>query len=140
MNRRDLLGGVLGAGLAAGFGAWWFGRGASPSSGAAQGGTLTLAQLPSDVAAVYRYVEANQALTQRVPCYCGCGEHSGHGSVRDCFINARGEYDDHGSGCDICLDIVRDVQKYSGQGMDITAIRARVDGRFKQYGPPTKTQ
>ncbi len=100
---------------------------------------MLLASLPSQVADLYRYVQANQALASHVPCYCGCGQGTGHRSLADCFINRAGLYDDHASNCDICLGIADQVRQLSAQGLDLPAIRASVDQEWSRYGPPTKT-
>jgi hypothetical protein len=140
MNRRRFVQLLVAGGAAAGLGAWTSACGTESGASSVRSGTIALSQLPPDVAALYRYVEANQPIAKRIPCYCGCGQHSGHKSVRDCFINGKGQYDDHASGCDICLDIAQQTQQLSRQGLDVTAIRARIDQQFGQYGPPTNTR
>jgi len=140
MGRREFLGGVLAAGVVAGSGWWWLGSGGDTGESRPGGGTTTLSALPPDVAAVYRYVAANRSLAAHVPCYCGCGQFEGHTSLWDCFMKADGEFDDHAAGCMICLEIGRDIGALAKQGNDLVAIRARIDERFRQYGPPTKTQ
>ena len=140
ISRRKFVRSLVAGGAALGLAGWTTACGTESSAAPVQGGTVALSQLPPRIAALYRYVEANQAINRRIPCYCGCGQHSGHQSVHDCFINGKGQYDDHASGCDICLDIAEQVQVLSGQGLDAPAIRARIDKQFGQYGPPTNTK
>ena len=141
ISRRDFIGGLVGAGVAAGAGFWWLNRGGSDSTpGPEPGATVQLSQLPADVAARYRYVQSHQELAKHVPCYCGCGQAAGHRSLQDCFINTRGELDEHASGCDICLEIARDIEQYEAQGADLPTIRSRVDASYRRYGAPTNTE
>lgn len=78
-----------------------------------------------------------------IPCYCGCGEHSGHRNVRDCFIKQQTAagitYDDHGSGCDICVSIVLDVKAKQAEGQTLAATRKFIDARYSKIGPGTNT-
>lgn len=58
---------------------------------------------PAATREAYLYAMARQDVLQYVPCYCGCGQHSGHQSNLDCFIKGRAAngtfvFDDHGAG------------------------------------------
>jgi hypothetical protein len=120
---------------------WWKSRG----SDAPASSTLTAGHGPAggdaqrDTEARYRYVVANQALAARIPCYCGCGKGEGHASLKDCFIAANGKRDEHAAGCDICLDIARDLELLAVQTTDVKAIRGRIDDLYREYGPATNT-
>lgn len=95
------------------------------------------------VIAAYEYALAAADKLVYIPCYCGCGEHSGHKSVRDCFIksiDASGvTYDEHGAGCDMCVSIVLDVQRLLAEGKSLAEARAYVDETYAGIGSPTDT-
>jgi hypothetical protein len=56
-------------------------------------------------------------------CYCYC-KGGGHYSLLDCFK------DDHGAGCDICLDEARLAYGMVQQGASLDQIRAAIDAQF----------
>ncbi len=71
----------------------------------------------------YKYATEHPEVLEQIPCYCGCGQHGSEASegrphrfLRDCFINDKGEYDNHASFCDVCV------------GEAIKAMRALPDG------------
>jgi hypothetical protein len=91
----------------------------------------------------YEFAAARSADLAYIPCYCGCGGHSGHRDVRDCFIKqvtASGiVYEQHGSTCDVCVSIVLDVKKMTGEGQSLAATRSYIDGKYSKIGPGTDT-
>lgn len=91
----------------------------------------------------YEFAAGHGADLAFIPCYCGCGEHSGHRNVRDCFVKQQTlsgiTYDDHGSGCDICVSIVLDVKKMQGEGQSLAATRKSIDVKYGKIGPGTDT-
>jgi len=98
---------------------------------------------PTEVQEAYAFVAANPDDAQYIPCYCGCGEHSGHRWVRDCFVKewtATGiKYDDHGSGCDICVNIALELKNGLAKGQTLPAIRKTVDSKYSKFGGGTDT-
>ncbi|HEY9206120.1 MAG TPA: PCYCGC motif-containing (lipo)protein [Candidatus Methanoperedens sp.] len=88
----------------------------------------------------YKYATEHPEVLEQIPCYCGCGQHGSEASegrphrfLRDCFINDKGEYDNHASFCDVCI------------GEAIKAMRALPDGIPKMSAaaggdPATPTQ
>ncbi|VVB94521.1 Protein of uncharacterised function with PCYCGC motif protein [uncultured archaeon] len=75
----------------------------------------------------YKYATEHPEVLEQIPCYCGCGQHGSQASegrphrfLRDCFINDKGEYDDHASFCDVCI------------GEAVKAMKALPDGIPKQ--------
>jgi len=91
----------------------------------------------------YSYAAAHGDEMTYMPCYCGCGEHSGHRWVRDCFVKewaASGiTYDPHGSGCDICVSIALDVKNGLESGQSLAAVRKAIDAKYAKYGAGTNT-
>jgi hypothetical protein len=70
---------------------------------------------PMDVVrATYDFAAQHPEILKYVPCYCGCGS-QGHMANEACFISrrdARGnvlEWDTHGFGCTICIDVAREA-------------------------------
>lgn len=69
----------------------------------------------------YKFAIEHPEVLEQIPCYCGCGSHGSvvsegkpHKSIRDCFISDRGDFDDHGSFCDMCVGDAIRTQKYVG--------------------------
>ncbi len=77
-------------------------------------------------------------LLERVPCYCGCAA-VGHKSLKDCFINDDGTFDDHASYCDLCVSEALDVYRWDQEGRSLKEIRAMIDEKYSRYGDPTDT-
>lgn len=85
---------------------------------------------------VYEFAARHPEVLQYVPCYCGC-ERVGHNGNHDCFVKSRAasgrvtEFDSHGIGCTICIDVARDAMIMFNSGQKPAAIRAAID---KKYG------
>lgn len=58
-------------------------------------------------------------------CYCHC-KGAGHYSLLDCFR------DDHGAGCDICLESARVAYRMATEGRSLDDIRATLDQMYKK--------
>jgi len=120
-------------------------RGASSSSSSSWNQTLPdfISSAPAEVQEAYAFVAAHTSETQYIPCYCGCGEHSGHRWVRDCFVRDWSQsgitYDAHGSGCDICVNIALEVKNGLAKGQSLSAIRKTVDSKYASVGAGTNT-
>jgi hypothetical protein len=86
---------------------------------------------------VYEFAARHPEVLQYVPCYCGC-ERRGHNGNHDCFVKSRAadgkvtEWDEHGMGCTICIDVGRDAMTLFNGGVSPSQIRAAID---KKYGP-----
>ncbi len=95
------------------------------------------------VQSAYQFAADHGAELAYIPCYCGCGQHSGHKSVRDCFVRSQTAgsitYDDHGSGCDICVSIVLDAQSKLSARQSLASVRRFIDGKYSKIGPGTNT-
>jgi hypothetical protein len=89
----------------------------------------------------YTFATTNPAMLEVIPCYCGCGGHTNHLSLKDCFINPDGTYDDHASYCDTCVGENIKVQDYLNQGKTIKEIRTLIDSEYgaKYPGMGTNT-
>ena len=96
-----------------------------------------LARSRDIVAAVYEFAARHPEVLQYVPCYCGC-ERVGHTANHSCFVKSRAadgrvtEWDSHGLGCAVCLDVARDAMNLFNAGGKPAAIRDAID---KKYGP-----
>lgn len=100
---------------------------------------LDLSTQPPEMVATYRYVEGHRSLFERIPCYCGCGKAIAHQNLFDCFVISPGVYSDHASGCMVCGDETKDVQRLAGEGQSAKEIRTWIDGEYSRYGAPTDT-
>jgi hypothetical protein len=82
----------------------------------------------------YRYATEHPEILEQIPCYCGCGGHSGHRFLRDCFIHDDRTYDDHASFCDVCIGEAIKVQDYLAQGKTLKEARALIDEEYSKKG------
>ncbi len=118
----------------------------TPDGLAAAGASLPAYVLdqPPDVQEAYLFAVERPDVLMWIPCYCGCGGHSGHKSSRDCFVK-RGstpghiQFDEHGSQCDICVGIALDAKRMSEEGRSLRAIREYIDATYGSIGPGTDT-
>ena len=96
------------------------------------------------VAMAYQFALDRPDVMLWMPCYCGCGGHSGHKSARDCFVKPASssgniQFDEHGSTCDVCVDIALLARQMTLAGQPLTDIRGAVDQEFSDIGPGTDT-
>ena len=104
------------------------------------------------VRATYDFAAQHPEILKYVPCYCGCGE-QGHKANESCFVARRDqkgnvlEWDTHGFGCTICVDVARESMQLYNSGADVVAIRAAIErrwapgnaaGRTPTPAPPSK--
>jgi len=82
----------------------------------------------------YRYATEHPEILEQIPCYCGCGGHSGHRFLRDCYIHDDWTYDDHASFCDVCIGEAIKVQDYLAQGKTLKEARALIDEEYSKKG------
>lgn len=107
---------------------------------------------PMDIVrATYDFAAQHPEILKYVPCYCGCGE-QGHKANESCFVarrDAKGnvlEWDTHGFGCTICVDVAREAMQLYSSGADVASIRsaierrwaANAEGRTPTPAPPAK--
>ncbi len=74
-----------------------------------------------------------------MPCYCNCGEAHGHTSLRDCFFNEDGSYNDHAAFCEICDMEAIDILEWQTEGRSAEEIRELIDTEYSSWGNPTET-
>jgi hypothetical protein len=98
---------------------------------------------PMDQArAVYQFAAEHPEVLKYVPCYCGC-ESNGHAHNESCFVKRRDqqgnvtEWDTHGFGCVICLDVAREAMMMYRSGADPVSIRAAIE---KKWTPTHQTK
>ena len=81
---------------------------------------------------VYEFAARHPEVLQHVPCFCGC-ERMGHGGNHDCFVKGRAadgritEWEAHGIGCQVCIDVGREAMMMYRSGADPVAIRAAIE-------------
>lgn len=75
------------------------------------------------VAETYKMAADIRSTIDGLFCYCYC-KGGGHYSLLDCFR------DDHGAGCDICLESVQIAHKMTQEGKSLDEIRAQIDTQF----------
>jgi peroxiredoxin len=111
----------------------------------------TVARTPA-LAAIYRFVGAHLALTDRLPCFCGC-RHNGHRSLSDCFVEHRGKqqqplrWNEHAIQCGLCLGLAQEAERLAGLGLTPADIRQRLEQTYDseddapvQTAPPYEAQ
>jgi len=123
----------------------------NPLSGDLQEST-SVGKLPSflqekdeHIAAVYKIAYEYADVLEWIPCYCGCGETAGHRSSLNCFVaEIRDEevlWDDHGTRCNVCMEIAVEAAKLSKEGRSLKEIRNYIDEKYKEgYSTPTPTE
>jgi hypothetical protein len=98
---------------------------------------------PPRVKEAYLYAAANPEELAKYPCYCGCGA-MGHTSNLSCYVqniapDGTVTFDNHASGCGICVDITQDVMRLKAEGKSSVDVRAYVDAQYSPFGPSTNT-
>ncbi|RXZ02156.1 PCYCGC motif-containing (lipo)protein [Fictibacillus sp. S7] len=104
-----------------------------------------LTDKPKEIQVIYQAAAKNKELLEKIPCYCGCGESVNHKNNYDCFVheNKNGGsivWDDHGTKCDVCLQIAAQSMKDFNEGMSLKEIRKKIDNLYQEgYAKPTPT-
>src|SRR5262245_33280860 len=89
---------------------------------------------------VYEFAARHPEVLQYVPCYCGC-ERNGHNGNHDCFVKSRAtngrivEWDAHGLGCAICLEVGRRAMNLYAEKKSVVEIRNTIDREFGSNYP-----
>lgn len=100
---------------------------------------------PMDIVrATYDFAAQHPEILSFVPCYCGCGA-QGHKANESCFVarrDAKGnvlEWDTHGFGCTICVDVAREAMQMYTSGADVRSIRAAIERKWTPGNEAGKT-
>jgi len=101
---------------------------------------------PIDVVkATYDFAAQHPEVLRYVPCFCGCGMEAGHKNNESCFVARRDaagnvvEWDTHGWGCTICVDVAREAMQLHASGASVSAIRAAIDKKWAPTHPGMAT-
>lgn len=99
---------------------------------------------PKDTQMAYQFALDRPDVMMWMPCYCGCGGHSGHKSAHNCFVRedstaANPKFDEHGAGCDMCIGIAVDTKTLTEQGKSLREIRSFIDDKYGSIGAATDT-
>lgn len=92
---------------------------------------------------VYEFAARHPDVLQYMPCFCGCDRSAGHKANVDCFVKRRAadgrimEWDSHGYGCAVCIDVARDSMQMFNSGASLTSIRTAIDAKYGAQAPPT---
>ena len=97
-----------------------------------------------DTKMAYQFALDRPDVLMWMPCYCGCGEHSGHKSAKNCFIKETStatnvQFDEHGASCAMCVGIALDTKRMQEEGRSLAEIRAYIDQEYGAIGPGTDT-
>lgn len=89
---------------------------------------------------VFEFAARHPEVLAYMPCYCGC-EQLGHKGNHDCFVKGRAangnvtEWEAHGIGCAICIDVGREAMLLFNSGSSVTSIRAAIEKKYGGYFP-----
>ena len=87
------------------------------------------------VRALYEFAAQHPEVLGYVPCYCGC-ESNGHANNDTCFVKRRDakgnvlEWEPHGFGCAVCIDVGREAMMMYRSGADVASIRASIERKW----------
>lgn len=93
---------------------------------------------------VYEFAARHPEVLEYIPCYCGC-ERMGHKGNDDCFVKSRTangrvtEWEAHGLGCEVCMNVARRSMAMFNQGMSVPEIRAAIEREYARYPSHTPT-
>lgn len=85
------------------------------------------------VKAAYEFAARHPEVIGYVPCFCGC-ERGGHKSNESCFVAGRHQgtvtWDNHGVGCEICLDVATETMQMYNAGASVAQIRQLIEKKY----------
>ena len=95
---------------------------------------------PEVISEAFRFAARNPDILEFVPCFCGC-ETAGHRSNAHCFVRSRNpdgsvkEWETHGMGCAICLDVARDSMQLRASGASVRDVRSAIETKYASRFP-----
>ena len=95
---------------------------------------------PTRVKEAYLFAIANPDLLKQIPCFCGCVA-EGHKSNYNCYVAEDGgpgsvlDFDNHATGCGICVDITQDVMTMHQEGKTVDEMRQRDQPALRHLRP-----
>jgi len=94
-----------------------------------------------DLVRYYTFAYQHPEVLSYMPCSCGCAT-MGHASNWNCYVrsvDANGvvTFDQHATGCTICLDITSDVMRLYQRGSPLSQIRDFIDANYPDNQTPT---
>lgn len=149
MRRRELLVALAGTALAA-----CSAPAVAKASASASSSLLAMplrgvwptryAQAPQAVRDAYAFAVDHKAQLRYIPCFCGCGQTSGHRDNWDCFVKEQTGpnafiLDPHGFACGTCVGVALDTKAMLASGLSLTAVRAAIDTKWTETGTATPT-
>lgn len=93
---------------------------------------------------VYEFAARHPEVLEYIPCYCGC-ERMGHKANDECFVKSRAangrvtEWEAHGMGCQVCMEVARKSMSMFNQGMSVPEIRAAIEREYARFPSHTPT-
>ena len=100
----------------------------------------------SSIKAAYEFAARHPEVLAYMPCFCGCERGAfGHKGNHDCFVERRDSsgkvaaWDQHGVGCDVCVDVALAALQMHNAGASVSAIRDAVDKRYADANFRTPT-
>ena len=98
---------------------------------------------PHQAQRAYQFAVANPQMIDHMPCYCGCNV-MGHTSNLSCYVQEFRDdgtivFDNHATGCGICVEITLDVMDMTLKGQSQVEIRQYIDRKYSERGPGTDT-
>jgi hypothetical protein len=85
------------------------------------------------IKAAYEFAARHPEVISYVPCFCGC-ERGGHTSNESCFVAGRRNgtvaWDNHGIGCEICVDVATETMQMHNAGATVAQIRQVIEKKY----------
>lgn len=99
---------------------------------------------PPPAQEAYAYAVDHRDQLRYIPCFCGCGDSSGHRNNWDCFVKQQTGpntfiLDPHGFGCGTCVYVALDAKAWLADGRSLLDVRTAIDAKWKAVGPATPT-
>lgn len=85
-----------------------------------------------EIKEAYLFSRENPSALDGVKCYCGCMQSLHYGRIHkrgllDCFVKENGDFDVHGSQCDMCVEDALQVKFLVGENKTKDEIKGVID-------------